>query len=143
MTRKQTRLTLILAALSLLGVAVGLVMFALRDSIVFFYTPSEIGEKHVAAGTHIRLGGMVEKNSLVKGADGQVSFEVTDLTKTMRVSYKGLLPDLFREGQGVVAEGTTGADGIFKADIILAKHDEKYMPKEIVDKLKAQGKWRE
>ena len=141
MTRKQTRLTLILAALSLLSLAVGLIMFALRDSIVFFYTPSEISQKHVASGTHIRLGGLVENGSLVKGADGQVTFSITDHTKTMPVAYKGLLPDLFREGQGVVAEGVTAADGSFKADVILAKHDEKYMPKEVVDKLKAQGNW--
>ena len=141
MTRKQTRLTLILAALSLLSLAVGLIMFALRDSIVFFYTPSEISQKHVASGTHIRLGGLVENGSLVKGSDGQVSFNITDVTNTMPVAYKGLLPDLFREGQGVVAEGVTTADGSFKADVILAKHDEKYMPKEVVDKLKAQGNW--
>jgi cytochrome c-type biogenesis protein CcmE len=142
MTRKQTRLSLILAALSLLFVAVGLIMFALRDSIVFFYTPSEISQKQVASGTHIRLGGLVENGSLVKGADGQVTFNITDHTKTMPVTYKGLLPDLFREGQGVVAEGVTAPDGSFKADVILAKHDEKYMPKEVVDKLKAQGQCR-
>jgi cytochrome c-type biogenesis protein CcmE len=142
MTRKQTRLTFILAALCLLSLAVGLIMFGLRDSIVFFYTPSEIGQKHVASGTHIRLGGLVENGSLVKGADGQVTFNITDHTKTMQVTYKGLLPDLFREGQGVVTEGITGPDGIFKADVVLAKHDEKYMPKEVVDKLKAQGEWR-
>ena len=148
MTRKQTRVTLILSALALLSLAVGLIMFAMRDSIVFFYTPSEIGDKHIAAGTHIRLGGMVEQGSLVKGPDGQVAFSVTDMTKTMQVTYKGLLPDLFREGQGVVAEGSTLNDGTFKADMILAKHDEKYMPKEIaaklpkeyLEKLKAQGK---
>ena len=142
MTRKQTRLALILSALTLLGLAVGLIMFAMRDSIVFFYTPSEITEKHVPPNTRIRLGGLVEQGSLVKGADGQVTFSVTDMTKNMKVSYKGLLPDLFREGQGVVAEGTTNADGSFKADMVLAKHDEKYMPKDIVDKLKAQGKWK-
>ena len=142
MTRKQTRLTLILASLCLLSLAVGLIMFALRDSIVFFYTPSEISQKHIASGTHIRLGGLVENGSLVKGVDGQVTFSITDHTKTMQVTYKGLLPDLFREGQGVVTEGITGADGIFKADVVLAKHDEKYMPKEVVDKLKAQGEWR-
>jgi len=142
MTRKQTRLTLILASLCLLSLAVGLIMFALRDSIVFFYTPSEISQKHIASGTHIRLGGLVENGSLVKGVDGQVTFSITDHTKTMQVTYKGLLPDLFREGQGVVTEGITGADGIFKADVVLAKHDEKYMPKEVVDKLKAQGQWR-
>ena len=100
MTRKQTRLSLILAGLALLGLAVALVLFALRDSIVFFYTPSEMVEKQIAPGTRVRLGGLVEKGSLVKGADGQVTFKVTDMTKTMDVSFKGLLPDLFREGQG-------------------------------------------
>ena len=143
MTRKQTRLSLILAGLALLGLAVGLVLFALRDSIVFFYTPSEMVSKQIAPGTRVRLGGLVEQGSLVKGTDGAVTFKVTDMTKTMQVNFKGLLPDLFREGQGVVAEGSANADGTFKADSVLAKHDEKYMPKEIVDKLKAQGVWRE
>lgn len=142
MTRKQTRLTLILAALAIMALAVGLVMFAMRDSIVFFYTPSEVAQKSLAPNTRIRLGGMVEKGSVVKSEDGNVAFSVTDMTQVMKVNFKGLLPDLFREGQGVVAEGTTQADGTFKADIVLAKHDEKYMPKEIVDKLKAQGKWK-
>ena len=142
MTRKQTRLTLILAALSLLGLAVGLVLYAMRDSIVFFYTPSEIVEKHINPSTRVRLGGLVEKGSLVKSPGGMVTFTVTDITKSMKVSFKGLLPDLFREGQGVVAEGSPAADGSFVADSILAKHDEKYMPKEIVEKLKAQGKWK-
>ena len=143
MTRKQTRLSLILAGLALLGLAVGLVLFALRGSIVFFYTPSEMVSKQIAPGTRVRLGGLVERGSLVKGTDGAVTFKVTDMTKTMQVNFKGLLPDLFREGQGVVAEGSANADGTFKADSVLAKHDEKYMPKEIVDKLKAQGVWRE
>ncbi len=143
MTRKQTRLSLILAGLALLGLAVGLVLFALRDSIVFFYTPSEMAIKQIAPGTRVRLGGLVEQGSLVKGTDGAVTFKVTDMTKTMQVNFKGLLPDLFREGQGVVAEGSANADGTFKAESVLAKHDEKYMPKEIVDKLKAQGVWRE
>ncbi len=143
MTRKQTRLSLILAAMALIGLAVGMVLFAMKDSIVFFYTPSEIAEKHISPGTRVRLGGLVEKGTLVKGADGLVTFSVTDMTKTMKVSFKGLLPDLFREGQGVVAEGNPAADGSFVADTVLAKHDEKYMPKEIVDKLKAQGVWRD
>jgi cytochrome c-type biogenesis protein CcmE len=143
MTRKQTRLTLILAGLSLLGLAVGLVLFAMRDSIVFFYTPSEMADKHIAPGTRVRLGGLVEQGSLVKGADGEVTFNVTDTQKSLKVNFKGLLPDLFREGQGIVAEGSAVADGTFKADSVLAKHDEKYMPKEIVDKMKAQGVWRE
>ena len=143
MTRKQTRLTIIASGLVLLGAALALVLFALRDSIVFFYTPSEIAQKHITPGTRVRLGGLVEKGSLVKSADGQVNFAVTDMTSTMKVSFKGLLPDLFREGQGVVAEGAPTAEGSFLADSVLAKHDEKYMPKEIVDKLKAQGVWRE
>jgi cytochrome c-type biogenesis protein CcmE len=143
MTRKQTRLAIILSSLGLLGIALGLVLFAMRDSIVFFYTPSEMVDKHISPGTRVRLGGLVEQGSLVKGADGQVTFTVTDMTKTMKVNFKGLLPDLFREGQGVVAEGSATADGAFAADSVLAKHDEKYMPKEIVDKLKAQGVWRE
>ena len=143
MTRKQTRLTIIVSGLALLGVALGLVLFALKDSIVFFYTPSEMAQKHISPGTRVRLGGLVEQGSLVKGSDGQVNFVVTDMTSTMKVSFKGLLPDLFREGQGVVAEGAAAADGSFLADSVLAKHDEKYMPKEIVDKLKAQGVWRE
>ena len=142
MTRRQTRLTLILVALGLLGFAVGLVLYAVRDSIVFFYTPSEIAEKHIGPSTRVRLGGLVEKGSLVKSPGGMVTFSVTDMTKTMKVSFKGLLPDLFREGQGVVAEGNPAADGSFIADSVLAKHDEKYMPKEIVEKLKAQGKWK-
>ncbi len=142
MTRKQKRLSIILAGLGLLGVAAGLVLFALNDSIVFFYTPSEIAQKHITPGQRIRLGGLVEKGTLVKSNDGLVAFVVTDMTSTMKVNYKGLLPDLFKEGQGVVAEGAMAADGTFKADSVLAKHDEKYMPKEIVDKLKAQGQWK-
>ncbi len=142
MTRKQKRLSIILAGLGLLGVAAGLVLFALNDSIVFFYTPSEIAQKHITSGQRIRLGGLVEKGTLVKSNDGLVAFVVTDMTSTMKVNYKGLLPDLFKEGQGVVAEGAMAADGTFKADSVLAKHDEKYMPKEIVDKLKAQGQWK-
>ncbi len=142
MTRKQKRLSIIVAGLALLGVAAGLVLFALNDSIVFFYTPSEIAQKHITPGQRIRLGGLVEKGTLVKSNDGLVAFVVTDMTSTMKVNYKGLLPDLFKEGQGVVAEGAMAADGTFKADSVLAKHDEKYMPKEIVDKLKAQGQWK-
>lgn len=142
MTRKQTRLNLILSALGLVGLALGLILYALSDSIVFFYTPSEMAAKHLAPGTRVRLGGLVEQGTLVKGDGGQVTFAITDMTKSVKVSYKGLLPDLFREGQGVVAEGAAAADGSFAADTILAKHDEKYMPKDVMDKLKAQGVWK-
>lgn len=143
MTRKQTRLTIILASLAVLGVAAGLVLYAISDTIVFFYTPSEITEKAVKPGTRLRLGGLVEKGSVVKVSGTSTSFIVTDKVANLKVSYTGLLPDLFRDGQGVVAEGAIGADGVFVADTVLAKHDENYMPKEVADKLKEKGVWQE
>jgi cytochrome c-type biogenesis protein CcmE len=143
MTRKQKRLATILGGLAVLGVAAGLILYALSDAIVFFYTPSEVVAKQVGPGQRIRLGGLVEKGTLVRGADANVSFIVTDMTKTLPVAYRGQLPDLFREGQGVVAEGSLDASGIFQADTVLAKHDENYMPKDVADRLKAQGVWRE
>ncbi len=143
MTRKQKRLSIILGGLAVLGVAVFLVALALRDQIVFFYTPSEIAEKNVQPGVRLRLGGLVEKGSVVKNDGATVTFKVTDTIKTLNVTYKGQLPDLFREGQGVVAEGVMEASGDFKADTVLAKHDENYMPKEVADKLKEQGVWKE
>ncbi len=142
MTRKQKRLAVIVGGLAILGLAAGLVLYALRDTIVFFYTPSEVAQKNVAPGTRLRLGGLVEKGSLSKTGGTTVTFVVTDLTKTMNVSYIGQLPDLFREGQGVVAEGVLDANGALVADTVLAKHDEKYMPKDVADKLKAQGVWK-
>jgi cytochrome c-type biogenesis protein CcmE len=143
MTRKQKRLSIILGGLAVLGVAVFLVTLALRDQIVFFYTPSEIAEKNVQPGVRLRLGGLVEKGSVVKNAGAVVTFKVTDTIKTLTVTYKGQLPDLFREGQGVVAEGVMEASGEFQADTVLAKHDENYMPKEVADKLKEQGVWQD
>jgi cytochrome c-type biogenesis protein CcmE len=143
MTRKQKRLATILGGLAILGVAAGLVLYALSDAIVFFYTPSEVVEKQVGPGQRIRLGGLVEKGSLVRGSDANVSFVVTDMTKALPVAYRGQLPDLFREGQGVVAEGSLDPSGIFRADTVLAKHDETYMPKDVADRLKEQGVWRE
>jgi cytochrome c-type biogenesis protein CcmE len=139
MTRKQTRLVLILASLAALGVVAAMVLFAARDSIVFFYTPSDLVEKAVKPGTRIRIGGMVVAGSWKKQPPAENQFEVTDTLKTISVSYTGLVPDLFREGQGVVTEGILEADGSFKADTVLAKHDENYMPKEIADSLKAKG----
>jgi cytochrome c-type biogenesis protein CcmE len=142
MTRKQTRLTIILASLGVLGLAAGLVLYAISDTIVFFYTPSEVTEKKVVPGTRLRLGGLVEKGSISK--DGTTTFfVVTDTTATMKVSYTGQLPDLFREGQGVVAEGAQNTSGVFVADTVLAKHDENYMPKEVADKLKEKGVWKD
>jgi cytochrome c-type biogenesis protein CcmE len=143
MTRKQTRLTIILASLTVLGLAAGLVLYAISDTIVFFYTPSEISEKHVQPGSRIRLGGLVEKGSVTKPSGTTTNFVVTDKIGTLSVSFTGQLPDLFREGQGVVAEGALRADGMFMADTVLAKHDEKYMPKDVADKLKEKGVWQE
>jgi cytochrome c-type biogenesis protein CcmE len=142
MTRKQNRLALILASLLVLGIAAGLILYAIRDTIVFFYTPTEVAEKKLAPGTRLRLGGLVEKGSIEKQGT-TTTFLVTDMKATLKVSYTGQLPDLFRDGQGVVAEGALSADGNFTADTVLAKHDENYMPKDVADKLKAQGVWKE
>jgi cytochrome c-type biogenesis protein CcmE len=143
MTRKKRRLVLIGSALTVLAVAVALVLTALKDSIVFFNSPTDIAEKHIAAGSRIRLGGLVKEGSVERSDNLQVRFEVTDGKNSIRVAYQGLLPDLFREGQGVVTEGTLDGRGMFKADSVLAKHDEKYMPKEVADALKKQGHWKE
>ena len=143
MTRKQRRLTMIGGALAVLAIAAGLVLNALRDSIVFFSTPQMVAEKQIPAGKRFRLGGMVEQGSLVRGDNLAVSFKVSDGGATLPVNYKGILPGLFREGQGVVAEGALDASGVFKADTVLAKHDENYMPKEVADALKKQGRWQE
>ena len=143
MTRKQRRFTLIGAGVGILALAVGLVLFALRDSIVFFNSPTDLAEKHLAPGTRVRLGGLVVNGSVVKSQDLNVRFEVTDGNKAVSVKYQGILPDLFREGQGVVAEGVVEPGGSFKADTVLAKHDENYMPREVVETLKKQGHWQE
>ena len=141
MTRKQRRLSVIAGLGVVLALALGLILFALRDQIVFFYSPTEIHEKQVAAGTAIRLGGLVKAGTWKKTGD-QNDFVVTDGTTDMVAHYTGILPDLFREGQGVVIEGAMATDGSFAATNVLAKHDEKYMPKALVDELKAKGEWR-
>lgn len=141
MSRKQRRLLLIAAAGAVLCVAAGLVLFAMRDAIVFFYGPTEIAEKGLQPGTRMRLGGLVETGSVERGPGQRVSFAVTDGKTTIRVGYEGLLPDLFREGQGVVTEGVLEGTGRFRADSVLAKHDETYMPREVADALKKQGHW--
>jgi cytochrome c-type biogenesis protein CcmE len=143
MTRKQARTTVILGSLAVLGVAAGLILYAIRDTIVFFYTPSEIAEKHVAPGTRLRLGGLVETGTFKPAGDASYTFKITDTLASTVVTFKGQLPDLFREGQGVVAEGVLAVDGGFTADTVLAKHDEKYMPKDVADKLKEKGLWQE
>ena len=142
MTRKQRRLTLIGAGLGVLGLAAGLVLYALNDAIVFFNSPTDVIEKQVAPGARIRLGGVVKPGTLVRGDNLKVRFEVTDGNKSVLVNYTGILPDLFREGQGIVTEGALEAAGTFRADSVLAKHDETYMPKEVADALKKQGHWK-
>lgn len=139
MTRKQRRAAMIGAGVSVLAIAAILVMFALRDQIVFFHTPSDVTDKKIAAGQRFRLGGLVADGSVKRGAGANVEFGVTDTFKTIKVNYRGVLPDLFREGQGVVTEGKLGPDGIFTADSVLAKHDETYMPPEVADALKQKG----
>jgi cytochrome c-type biogenesis protein CcmE len=143
MTRKQRRLTLIGSAGLTLALAAGLVLYALRDSVAFFRSPSEVVlEQKVQPGQRFRLGGLVEAGTVDKGAGERIAFAVTDGKATVKVSYIGILPDLFREGQGVVTEGILQADGSFKADTVLAKHDETYMPREVADALKKQGHWK-
>jgi cytochrome c-type biogenesis protein CcmE len=143
MTRKQRRMTIIGGSLAVLALAAALVLNALRDSIVFFSTPTMVAEKHVQPGKRFRLGGLVQPGSLVRGDNLAVSFSVADGSAMLPVAYKGILPDLFREGQGVIAEGALDASGVFKADTVLAKHDETYMPKDVADALKKQGHWKD
>ena len=142
MTPKRKRLWLLVGSLAVLGVAATLVLTALNDNIVFFYSPTQVAEKKPGPERRFRLGGLVEQGSVKK--DGpEVRFTVTDLQKTVAVVYRGLLPDLFREGQGVIAEGTLGPDGVFLARDVLAKHDENYMPPEVAKALKESGRWNE
>ena len=143
MTRKQRRLTMIGGSLAVLAIAAALVLNAMRNSIVFFSTPSMAAEKQIPAGKRFRLGGLVQPGSLVRGDNLAVNFAVADGSATLPVTYKGILPDLFREGQGVVAEGALDASGVFKADTVLAKHDETYMPRDVADALKKQGHWKD
>jgi cytochrome c-type biogenesis protein CcmE len=143
MTRKQRRLVLIGAGLGVLALSVGLVLVAMRDSVVFFNSPTDVVEKKVAPGSRIRLGGLVKPGSIARGENLVVRFEVTDGNRAIPVTYTGILPDLFREGQGVVTEGALDPGGVFRASSVLAKHDETYMPKEVADALKRQGHWKE
>lgn len=143
MTRKQRRGALIAAAGSVLALAVGLVLYALSGEITLYRTPTELAEQQVSADRRLRVGGLVEQGTLWRGKNAEVRFDITDTAHSLHVSYRGLLPDLFREGQGVVAEGRLVSPGNFLADTVLAKHDERYMPKEVADALKAQGVWEE
>ncbi|MGI9479191.1 MAG: cytochrome c maturation protein CcmE [Hyphomicrobiaceae bacterium] len=139
MTRKQRRATLIGGGVVVLGLAAILVLFAMRDSIVFFYTPSDLAEQKLAKDQRFRLGGLVAEGSIKRGSGTKVQFKVTDTIKTVPVVYDGILPDLFREGQGVVTEGRLDQSGTFQADSVLAKHDENYMPPEVAKSLKEKG----
>ena len=143
MTRKQRRLILIGTSAGVLAIAVALVLSAMRDSIVFFNSPSDVAEKQLPAGSRIRVGGLVKPGSLQRGDELRIRFEVTDGNHDLPVRYQGIVPDLFREGQGVVAEGKLEPDGSVIADSVLAKHDERYMPREVVDALKKTGHWQE
>jgi cytochrome c-type biogenesis protein CcmE len=144
MTPKRKRLWLVVGSLAVLGFAATLVLTALNDNIVFFYSPTQMAEKQIPPERRFRMGGLVEAGSVKKSTDGQVTrFRVTDTNKTVDVVYRGLLPDLFREGQGVVAEGSLGSDGVFVAREILAKHDENYMPPEVAKALKDSGQWKD
>jgi cytochrome c-type biogenesis protein CcmE len=136
-------LAIVGGSLTMLAVAAALVLNAMRDSIVFFSTPAMVAEKHIPPGKRFRLGGLVEKGSLVRGDNLAVTFQVGDGNAALPVAYQGILPDLFREGQGVVAEGALDSSGVFKADTVLAKHDENYMPREVADALKKQGHWKD
>jgi cytochrome c-type biogenesis protein CcmE len=140
--KARRRLWVVMAVGPLLALAVGLSLWAMRDGVTYFVTPSEATEEAAPTGRHVRLGGLVEAGSVERATDGTVSFRVSDGGAATRVSFKGQLPDLFREGQGVVAEGAFRPDRSFEASQVLAKHDETYMPREVAEKLKARGEWR-
>jgi cytochrome c-type biogenesis protein CcmE len=141
--KKKRRLYFALAMLIAGGIAAVLVIIALQDNVLFFYSPSDIAARPPEAGRTIRIGGLVQPGSVKRGTGLDVAFGVTDGRYTIPVRYSGVLPDLFREGQGVVALGMRDAAGVFMASEILAKHDERYMPREVVDALKRSGRWRE
>ena len=142
MKRKNKRLSFVFLTLLALAAAAGLVLAAFEDNIVFFHSPTEIVKKNIRPEQRLRVGGLVEKGTVKQtGQNAITSFRVTDLTTSLTVNFKGILPDLFREGQGVVAEGHY-RNGVFEAKEVLAKHDETYMPKEVADALKKSGKWK-
>jgi cytochrome c-type biogenesis protein CcmE len=144
MTPKQRRRLAFAAALVVAGAgAAALIVAALQDNVLYFYSPSDVAEKHIRPGVAFRVGGLVEKHSVAHGAGAEIRFVVTDGRSTLPVDYRGVLPALFREGQGVVATGALDARGIFAASEILAKHDERYMPPEVVNALKRSGRWKE
>ena len=142
MRPKRKRLVFVSLGLGVLTVAVLLVLNALEDSVVFFHSPTEVTEQRVRTDRRLRIGGLVEQGTVQRSGGAEVRFRITDLANTVAVSFTGILPDLFREGQGVVVEGRM-RDGVLIADQVLAKHDEKYMPPEVAESLKKSGQWRE
>ncbi|MDX1974954.1 MAG: cytochrome c maturation protein CcmE [Rickettsiales bacterium] len=143
MKPKHQRLIFISISLVFLLGATLLILQAFRENLVFFYAPSDLQEKHPAAHEIIRMGGLVKEGTLKHGTDNHIQFELTDGNASVVVTYQGMLPSLFREGQGVVAEGRLTTAKQFTATRILTKHEEKYMPKEVVDALKKSGQWKE
>lgn len=141
--RKRRRLAFAIALLVAGAGAAALVVFALKDNVLYFYSPSDVAAKHVRPGVAFRIGGLVESRSVRHGKGAAISFVVTDGRSRVTVDYAGVLPALFREGQGVVALGSLDADGRFSASEVLAKHDERYMPPEVVESLKKSGRWKE
>lgn len=141
--RKRRRLAFVFALLAASGGGAALIIYALKDNVLYFYSPSDVVAKHVQPGIAFRIGGLVETGSLHRGAGAGVTFVVSDGKATVPVSYDGILPSLFREGQGVVALGALTPSGSFAATEVLAKHDERYMPPEVVDALKRSGRWKE
>lgn len=141
-TRKKRRLTLLGLGMLALAGAAALVLTAFEDNVVFFYSPSDVQAKTISPEQYVRMGGLVKDGSVTKIEDGAtIRFEVTDGKHAVPVRYRGILPDLFREGQGVVAQGTLNGDGVFVAKEVLAKHDENYMPPEVAEALKKSGQW--
>ncbi len=142
MTRRKQRIWFLIGGLSVLGIVTALILSALSDKLVYFYSPTELTEKTIPQGQSVRVGGLVEESSLQGTNGSDLTFVITDMNETVRVAYSGLLPDLFREGQGVVVEGVLSSEGTLMAERVLAKHDENYMPKEVADALKEQGVWK-
>lgn len=143
MTPKRKRLSLMLVGLAMLGAATALVLSAFEDNLVFFFSPTDLATKQIAVDRRIRVGGLVEEGSVAKSEGGKrTAFTITDFENKVSVDYRGALPDLFREGQGVVVEGRF-ENGVFRASEVLAKHDENYMPREVADALKKAGHWQE
>ncbi len=141
--RKRQRILLVLLVLLLSGGATALVLTALQSKIAFFVSPTDIAEGKVGSGRELRIGGLVAAGSVQQGPDGRVRFVLTDEKHQVPVVFHGILPDLFREGQGIIAEGTVDHEGVFEASEVLAKHDERYMPKNVAEALKRSGRWKE